>query len=88
MIAEKAVFGGEGSGGPIDPQVGYVRDSFVGMARILQLLTTSDQTISQIVASLPPLAMVKDKVTLETSRLPNLLDALTTQMQDATSKPP
>ena len=83
MIAEKAVFGGEGSGGPIDPQVGYVRDSFVGMARILQLLTTSHQSISQIVASLPPLAMVKDKATLDARRLPKLLDALTTQMPDA-----
>ncbi|MDX1925836.1 MAG: phosphoglucosamine mutase [Pirellulaceae bacterium] len=85
MIAENAVFGGEGSGGPIDPQVGYVRDSFVGMARILQLLTTSKRSISQIVASLPPLAMVKDKATLDSSQLPKLLDALTTRMQDATA---
>lgn len=85
MIAEGAVFGGEGSGGPIDPQVGYVRDSFVGMARILQLLTTSKQSISQIVASLPPLAMVKDKATLDSRRLPKLLEALTAQMQDATA---
>lgn len=85
MIAEKAVFGGEGSGGPIDPQVGYVRDSFVGMARILQLLTSRGQTVSQVVASLPPLAMVKDKVTLDASRLPQLLDSLTKQMPDAQS---
>ena len=85
MLAEKAVFGGEGSGGPIDPRVGYVRDSFVGMARILQLLTTSGKTISQLVASLPPLAMVKDKITLNASQLPELLDMLTAQMTDATS---
>ncbi len=85
MIAEQAVFGGEGSGGPIDPEVGYVRDSFVGMARILQLMTTSGKQVSQIVASLPPLAMVKDKITLETSRLPRLLDALTDQISDADS---
>ncbi len=32
MHDQKAVFGGEGNGGPIDPQVGYIRDSFVGMA--------------------------------------------------------
>ena len=85
MIAEKAVFGGEGSGGPIDPQVGYVRDSFVGMARILQLLATSGKKVSQIVAALPPLAMVKDKITLETSLLPRLLDALTKQISDAST---
>jgi len=32
MIELDAVYGGEGNGGPIDPQVGYVRDSFVAMA--------------------------------------------------------
>jgi phosphomannomutase len=83
MLANNAVFGGEGSGGPIDPQVGYVRDSFVGMGRILQLMTTTGKPISQLVASLPPLAMVKDKVTLDASRLPQLLDALTAKMSDA-----
>ncbi|MCL2347461.1 MAG: phosphoglucosamine mutase, partial [Planctomycetaceae bacterium] len=35
MKAKNAVFGGEGNGGPIDPNVGYVRDSFVGMAQLL-----------------------------------------------------
>ncbi len=35
MIAHEAIFGGEGNGGPIDPRVVLVRDSFVGMALIL-----------------------------------------------------
>ena len=35
MLQQRAVFGGEGNGGPIDPRVGYVRDSFVGMALVL-----------------------------------------------------
>ena len=38
MLAEKAVLGGEGNGGVIDPRVGFVRDSFVGMALVLDLL--------------------------------------------------
>jgi phosphomannomutase len=37
MLLRKAVFGGEGNGGPIDPRVGLVRDSFVGMALVLDL---------------------------------------------------
>ena len=41
MIANKATYGGEGNGGPIDPRVGYVRDSFVGMAQVLDLMTTT-----------------------------------------------
>ena len=38
MRAENAVLGGEGNGGVIDPRVGLVRDSFVGMALVLDLL--------------------------------------------------
>ena len=38
MRAENAVFGGEGNGGPIDPRVGWVRDSFVGMAQVLDAM--------------------------------------------------
>jgi phosphomannomutase len=85
MIENKAVFGGEGNGGPIDPAVGYVRDSFVGMARILSLLATSGQTVSQHIASLPPLAMVKDKVQLSTAQLPALFEQLCNTLSDARS---
>ena len=42
MIAEGALFGGEGNGGVIDPRVGYVRDSFVAMAMILDLMAAPD----------------------------------------------
>jgi phosphomannomutase len=83
MLAEGAIFGGEGNGGPIDPQVGYVRDSFVGMARILDLLTSSRQTISQLVEGLPQLSIVKDKISLDAQRLPQLFDLLTAHFSDA-----
>lgn len=83
MIAEQAVFGGEGNGGPIDPQVGYVRDSFVGMARILELLASSRSRVSELVAGLPKLAIVKDKIEMDGSRLPKLFELLTQEIQDA-----
>ncbi|MGE3818945.1 MAG: phosphoglucosamine mutase, partial [Isosphaeraceae bacterium] len=41
MRAEEAVLGGEGNGGVIDPRVGFVRDSFVGMAMVLDLLAST-----------------------------------------------
>jgi len=85
MIANRAVFGGEGNGGPIDPAVGLVRDSFVGMARILSLLASSQKSISTLVAELPPLAMVKDKLPLAGSALPKLFDRLVASMPDAQS---
>lgn len=80
MLKHKAVFGGEGNGGPIDPRVGLVRDSFVGMALVLELMAKSTQPLSQTVASLPPLAMVKDKISLSASKLPALLDTLSAEM--------
>ena len=88
MIAESAVFGGEGNGGPIDPKVGYVRDSFVGMVRILSLLATSGQTISQHVADLPPLSIVKDKMDMDASNLSPLFAKLTAAMPEANAGQP
>ncbi len=85
MIARKAIFGGEGNGGPIDPRVGYVRDSFVGMALVLELLASEGCPLSQIVESLPPLAMVKDKISLPASKLPPLLDKLSADMAPVSS---
>lgn len=87
MLRQKAVFGGEGNGGPIDPRVGLVRDSFVGMALVLELMAKTSQPLSQIVATLPPLSMVKDKISLPASKLPALLDTLSTEMSaESTSR--
>ena len=64
MLAENAVLGGEGNGGVIDPRVGFVRDSFVGMALVLDLLARSDRPLSRWVETLPRFAMVKDQYPL------------------------
>jgi phosphomannomutase len=62
LVEEDAVFGGEGNGGVIWPEVGYVRDSISGMALILELLATSGKTISQLVTEIPKYEIVKDKI--------------------------
>ncbi|MDR3633975.1 MAG: phosphoglucosamine mutase [Isosphaeraceae bacterium] len=64
MRAEGAVLGGEGNGGVIDPRVGFVRDSFVGMALVLDLLAQSETPLSALVDQLPVPAMVKDQYPL------------------------
>jgi phosphomannomutase len=69
MLRHKAMYGGEGSGGPIDPRVGYIRDSFVGMAQVLDLLAATKSTLSQLVSELPRLAMIKDKIVLSKEQL-------------------
>ena len=69
MIASQAVYGGEGSGGPIDPRVGYVRDSFVGMAQILDAMAARKASVSELVAELPSYSIRKSTIQLP-DRLP------------------
>jgi phosphomannomutase len=61
MRAHGAILGGEGNGGVIDPRVGFVRDSFVGMALVLDLLAQGRGPLSKLVNELPRLTMVKAK---------------------------
>lgn len=56
------IFGGEGGGGVIDPRVGGVRNSLVAIALILQALTDTDQTISQLAAGVGSCCMIKTKL--------------------------
>jgi phosphomannomutase len=69
MLANNAIYGGEGSGGPIDPRVGTIRDSFVGIAQLLDLMSATDKSVSQLTNELPRLAMIKDKMVLSKERL-------------------
>jgi phosphomannomutase len=71
-----AVIGGEGNGGVIDPRVGWIRDPFIGMALILQLMAESGQPLSQLVAELPAYAMLKTKQTVAREKLAGALDVL------------
>jgi len=69
-----AVIGGEGNGGVIDPRVGFVRDPFIGIGLILNLLAESGKKLSEVVADLPTYHIVKDKYTLAGDRLPLIND--------------
>jgi phosphomannomutase len=83
MRGTGAVIGGEGNGGVIDPRVGWVRDPFVGMAMILTLMAESGQKLSELVASLPPYAMLKTKFTVPKEKLAGALEAIAKRWPDA-----
>jgi phosphomannomutase len=83
MLACDAVLGGEGNGGVIEPRVGLVRDSFVGMALLLDAMTTRDATISELAACLPRYAIHKTKVDLEPARVADGLARLRTYFAGA-----
>jgi phosphomannomutase len=76
MIAVGAIFGGEGNGGPIDPRVGYVRDSFVGMAQVLDLMALTNLPLSSLCDRLPSYVMIKSKFSLNPSKLKDALSTV------------
>jgi phosphomannomutase len=76
MIARGAVFGGEGNGGVIDPRVGYVRDPFIGMSLVLELIATRQQAVSVLAAELPRYFIHKTKAPVSPERLPTVFDEL------------
>ncbi len=85
MIELRAVIGGEGNGGVIDPRIGYVRDPFIGMGLILNLLAETGKKLSELVAELPVYHIVKDKYTVPPERLPALYRDLRTRWPEARS---
>jgi phosphomannomutase len=83
MIEVGAVIGGEGNGGVIDPRVGYVRDPFIGMGLILNLMAETGKKVSELAAGLPTYHIVKDKYTVAREALPSLFDALPARWPEA-----
>jgi phosphomannomutase len=78
-----AVIGGEGNGGVIDPRIGYVRDPFIGIGLILQLLTETGRRLSELVNELPAYTIVKDKYEVDAAGLPKLYEALLRRWPEA-----
>lgn len=76
MKAERAVLGGEGNGGVIEPRVGYVRDSFVSIAYVLAGLVERGDTLADWTDSLPGYAIVKDKLGCPRERVGAACEAL------------
>ena len=71
-----AVVGGEGNGGVIYPRVNFARDSLVGMALVLHLLAATGQTVSEILGSLPPFRMVKEKMPCPSDKVKDVMKAV------------
>lgn len=85
MLGHDAVLGGEGAGGVIHPEVILVRDSFVGMAMVLDAMAARDSTLAAIADELPKYAIHKAKAPLDPERLAATLDSLETHFADAES---
>lgn len=67
MKKTNAIIGGEGSGGVIMPHIHYGRDSLVGIALVLKLISESEKSVGEISENLPKVYMIKDKIELTES---------------------
>jgi len=76
MEAVRAVIGGEGNGGVIDPRVHYGRDAIVGMGLILESLARSGQRCSEAANALPRYSMLKTKIECPSPRSREIIRAL------------
>lgn len=85
MLEVGALIGGEGNGGVIEPQVGYVRDSFVSMAYVLDGLVVRRTPLAAWVDSLPRYTIVKDKLHCPRERVDQACAALRSAYGTATA---
>ena len=83
MLQKGAVLGGEGNGGVIDPRVALVRDSFVGMALVLDAMAARRLPVSALADELPQYAIHKTAITVPAERMAAGLDAVERRLGDA-----
>jgi phosphomannomutase len=84
MQSVRTAIGGEGSnGGVIFPSVHLCRDSYTGMAFLLDRLARTPATVSERVAALPTFHRRSNKVAFEHGRLGPLMQSLETAYPDA-----
>ena len=74
MFEHDCIIGGEGNGGVIDLRVGPIRNSLVGIAFTLQLMTETGKTVSQLVAEIGGYHMTKEKFPVEQNHAQQILD--------------
>lgn len=85
MNEVSAVLGGEGNGGVIEPNVGFVRDSFVSMAYILDALAAGKPSVAEWADSLPQYSIIKNKITCPRDKVDDACAALQGAYGDATA---
>jgi phosphomannomutase len=86
MLKEKAVAGGEGNGGIIIPAVHHCRDSFTGMALVLDLMASSNLKMSHITAGFPKFKMIKSKLPLSMTGGHKIISVLKDQFPDGNTQ--
>jgi phosphomannomutase len=83
MVEHNCIIGGEGNGGVIDLRVVPIRDSLVAICFVLQLMTDTNKTISQLVGEIGRYYMVKHKFTVDKDQLEKILESAKVKFSNA-----
>jgi phosphomannomutase len=81
MIENRAVIGGEGSGGVIVPRVQLTHDSAATVGLMLEHMAQSGQLISELASALPRFEMIKHNVAVEPNRIYSLLQRVYDELE-------
>lgn len=76
MLEHNCVIGGEGNGGVIDLRVGPIRNSFVGMALVLQLMAETGKSVGELADEIGGYYMNKTKFSVDKSQVEQMLDSV------------
>ena len=82
MLRRGSYIGGEGNGGVIWPKVRACRDSFTGMALVLELLAETEESSSEIVADLPKYYGATRKISMSSDKVVQVLAKLKDKYSD------
>ena len=83
MIEVSATIGGEGNGGVIDPRVGYVRDPFIGLGLILNLMARHRKDVESTRGRIAGVSHRQGQVHSAAERLTEALAALQHRWPDS-----
>lgn len=76
MLEIGAVVGGENNGGVIIPAIHPCRDSFGGMAVILEQMAMTGKSVSELRAAIPTYHVVKEKIVIRSDQAPDVLRSI------------
>ena len=83
MSEARAIIGGEGNGGVIDPRIHYGRDAIVGMGLVLEHMARSGKRIGQLANALPKYSMLKTKIDVPAAQSREVIRKLKAEAADA-----
>ena len=83
MIEIKSELGGEGNGGVILRECHLGRDSLIGATMVLNRMSLSESSLSEIHSSLPKFEIVKDKIGIEGINIEKAIEKVSLLFDDA-----